>query len=91
MGREGQAGDGNVELRIMLDEAELTNTALARLVVLAAAEEGRHVGTNTTAVRRMLDGSQPHWPVPRLVAKALSRRLHREVDVKACGFADRSL
>jgi len=39
----------------------------------------------------MLDGSQPHWPVPRLVAKALSRRLHREVDVKACGFADRSL
>ncbi|MGI9002707.1 MAG: hypothetical protein ACR2GH_13735 [Pseudonocardia sp.] len=89
MGHERQAS--NAELRIMLDEAELTNTALARLVVLAAAEEGIHVATNTTAIRRMLDGSQPHWPVPRLVAKALSRRLHREVDVKACGFADRSL
>ena len=91
MGQEGQAAGVNTALRILLDEADLTNTALARLVVLAGAEEGIHVGTTTTSVKRMLDGSQPHWPAPRLVAKALSRRLHREVDVKACGFADRSL
>ncbi len=91
MGREGQAGGGNTALRVMVDEADMTNTGLAKAVVLAGAEEGIAVGTNTTAIRRMLDGSQPHWPVPRLVAKVLSRRLGREVDVAACGFADRSL
>ncbi len=90
MGRKGQAAGFNTALRVMLDEADMTNTALALAVVLVGAEEGIHVGTNTTAIRRMLDGSQPHWPVPRLVAKALSRRLRREVDVAACGFADRA-
>jgi hypothetical protein len=38
----------------------------------------------------MLDGSEPRWPVPRLVAKVLSRQLHREISVTECGFADRS-
>jgi hypothetical protein len=44
--------------------------------------------TNTTSVRRMLDGCQPRWPVPRLVAKVLSRALHHEISVTECGFAD---
>ncbi len=91
MGCEGQADDGNTALRVMVDEADMTNAGLAKAVVLAGAEEGIHVATTTTSIRRMLDGSQPHWPVPRLVAKVLSRRLGREVDVAACGFADRSL
>ncbi len=90
MGREGQAGDHNSALRGLLDEAGMSNAALARAVVTAGAEEGVHVGTNTTSVKRMLDGSQPRWPVPRLVAKVLSRQLHREVSVTACGFADRT-
>lgn len=33
---------------------------------------------------------QPRWPVPRLVAKVLSRHLHREISVTECGFADRT-
>lgn len=90
MGRKDQVGGTNSELRALLDEAGMSNAALARVVVPAGAEEGVHVGTNTTSVKRMLDGSQPRWPVPRLVAKVLSRRLHREVSVTECGFADRT-
>jgi hypothetical protein len=47
---------------------------------------GIHLGTTATSVRRMLDGAQPHWPVPRLVVAALSRRLGREVSLAECGF-----
>ncbi len=81
---------GNSALRALLDEAGVSNAALARAVVTAGAEQGVHVGTNTTSVRRMLDGCQPRWPVPRLVAKVLSRQLHHEISVTDCGFVDRT-
>ncbi|MGH4019067.1 MAG: hypothetical protein ACRDT0_07485, partial [Pseudonocardiaceae bacterium] len=81
---------GNGALRALLDEAEMSNTGLATAVVAAAAREGKHVGTSTTSVKRMLDGCQPRWPIPRLVAAVLSRRLQREVSVTECGFADRT-
>jgi tetratricopeptide (TPR) repeat protein len=89
MGREGRTSGSNPELRALLDEAGTSNTALARAVAAAGAEEDVHVGTNTTSVKRMLDGCQPRWPVPRLVAKVLSRHLHREISITECGFADR--
>lgn len=63
----------------------MSNAALARAVVTAGAEVGVHVGTNTTSVKRMLDGCQPRWPLPRLVVKVLSRHLRREVSVAECG------
>ncbi|MFN2495037.1 MAG: hypothetical protein ABR608_03880 [Pseudonocardiaceae bacterium] len=86
---DGEGGaEGNVVLRALLEELEMSNVGLARAVVTAGAEEGIHIGTNTTSVRRMLDGCQPRWPVPRLVAEVLSRRLHQEVTVTECGFAD---
>ncbi|MGI9003531.1 MAG: hypothetical protein ACR2GH_18065, partial [Pseudonocardia sp.] len=85
------SGNGpNTALRELLDDAEMTNMALGRAVVAAGAREGTHLGTNTTAVRRMLEGCQPWWPVPRLVAAVLAERLQREVSVTECGFADRS-
>ncbi|MGH3623917.1 MAG: hypothetical protein ACRDQ5_19355 [Sciscionella sp.] len=90
MGHESQAGDSNPALRALLDETRMSNTGLAQAVVAAGAEEGVHVGTNTTSVKRMLDGCQPRWPVPRLVAKVLSRHRHREISVTECGFADHS-
>ncbi|MBV9012743.1 MAG: hypothetical protein JO272_11965 [Pseudonocardiales bacterium] len=90
VGSGSAAASGNRALRVLVAEAGLSNAALARAVVTAGAEEGRHVGTNTTSVRRMLDGCQPRWPVPRLVATVLSRRLRREVSVMECGFADRT-
>jgi hypothetical protein len=87
---ESEMAGSSRPLRALVDEAGLSNAALARAVVRAGAEEGVHVGTNTTSVRRMLDGCQPRWPVPRLVAKVLSRALHHEISVTECGFADRT-
>lgn len=80
----------NPALIALLGEAGMSNAALARAVVAEGAAEGVHLGTNPTSVKRMLDGTQPRWPVPRLVARTLSKRLHREVDVTECGFVDRS-
>jgi len=83
------SGQGkNTALRGLLEEAEMSNAALGRAVVAAGALEGKHLGTNTTSVRRMLEGCQPRWPAPRLVAAVLSGRLPREVNVSECGFAD---
>lgn len=79
----------NLALRALLEEAELSNAGLARAVVSVATREGRHLATSATSVRRMLHGAQPRWPVPRLVALVLSRRLEREVDVTDCGFTER--
>jgi len=88
-GAGGTVAGGNVALRALLEEAEMSNAGLARAVVSAAAREGKHLGTNTTSVRRILDGAQPRWPVPRLVTAVLSRRLQREVKLTECGFLDR--
>ena len=48
----------------------MSNAGLALAVVNAAAREGRHLGTNTTTVRRMLDGAAPdrHRVVPTVAA-----------------------
>ncbi|MGH3930828.1 MAG: hypothetical protein ACRDTF_12710, partial [Pseudonocardiaceae bacterium] len=89
MGGEGGTAAGNTALRALLDEAEMSNAGLARAVVNAAAREGIHLATTTTSVRRMLAGAQPRWPVPRLVATVLSRRLQQEVKITECGFVDR--
>ncbi|MGH3720523.1 MAG: hypothetical protein ACRDRI_17090 [Pseudonocardiaceae bacterium] len=90
MSGEGEtAAGGNSALRALLAEAEMSNAGLARAVVNTAAREGKHVGTSATAVRRMLEGAQPRWPVPRLIATVLARRLHQEVTVTDCGFIDR--
>ncbi|MGQ0774652.1 MAG: hypothetical protein ACT4NY_09575 [Pseudonocardiales bacterium] len=86
MGGEG----GNSALRMLLSEAEMSNTGLARAVVLAGGREGLYLGTSTTSVKRWLDGAQPHWPVPRLVAVMLAQRLRREVTITECGFLDRT-
>jgi tetratricopeptide (TPR) repeat protein len=79
---------GNAALRALLVDAGMSNAALARAVVVAGREQGVHLGTNTTSVRRMLDGAQPRRPVPRLVAKVVSRRLGYQVTVPECGFTD---
>ncbi|HKR49681.1 MAG TPA: hypothetical protein VJT72_08905 [Pseudonocardiaceae bacterium] len=82
-------GGDNGTSRALLDEAGVSNAALARAVVAVGAEQGVHVGTSTTSVRRMLAGCQPRWPVPRMVATVLSRKLRYEVSVTDCGFVDR--
>jgi hypothetical protein len=44
---------------------------------------GQAASTADTTVR---DGTQPHWPVPRLVSAVLARNLRREVSLAECGF-----
>lgn len=56
-GRTSVMGGSNAGLRAVLDEAGMSNAALARAVVTVGAEEGVHIGTNATSVKRMLDGS----------------------------------
>ncbi|MFJ8965512.1 hypothetical protein ACIRG5_39615 [Lentzea sp. NPDC102401] len=80
----------NVALRALLAEAGLSNCALARAIVTTGAKEGVHLGTTTTSVKRMLEGAQPRWPVPRIVAKVLTTRLGYQIRTGDCGFADRS-
>ncbi|MGH3978200.1 MAG: hypothetical protein ACRDRZ_04235 [Pseudonocardiaceae bacterium] len=73
---------GDTALRVLLDEAGMSNTGLGRAVVTAGAKEGIHRGTNTTSEKRMLDGCQPRWPAPRPVAAVLSRRLQRKLECR---------
>jgi hypothetical protein len=86
-GTDSLTPTGKHRLRGLLIDADLSNRALARSVVAAGVTEGIHLGTTATSVRRMLDGSQPHWPVPRLVTAVLARKLGREVSLDECGFA----
>lgn len=78
----------NTRLRALLEEAGWSNGQLARAVIAAAARSSTKVGTTRTSVSRWLDGAQPHWPMPRLVAAALGHRLGRLVSVNECGFRD---
>ncbi|MEV6606771.1 hypothetical protein [Kutzneria sp. NPDC051319] len=78
----------NTALARLLKTAELSNAGLARSIVGAGAREGIHLGTNATAVARMLQGCQPRWPVPRLVASVLATRLGYAVEVNDCGFTE---
>lgn len=78
----------NTRLRALLEETGWSNGQLARAVIAAAATSSTKLGTTRTSVSRWLDGAQPHWPVPRLVAAALGHRLGRPVSVDDCGFRD---
>ncbi|MDQ3403409.1 MAG: hypothetical protein M3548_08435 [Actinomycetota bacterium] len=64
MVRDDHTSESNLALSVLLDDAGMSNAALARAVVVAGAKEGIHVGTNPTSVKRMRNGSQPRWPVP---------------------------
>lgn len=90
MTRDPRAEGSNEPLATLLDEAGMSNAALARAVKAAGANDGIHLGTSATSVRRMLEGTEPRWPVPRLVALVLSRQLQREITITECGFADRT-
>lgn len=85
-----EAGATNTPLTALLVEAEMSNAGLARALQAAGAAEGIHLGTTPTSVTRMLQGAQPRQPVPRLVARVLSRHLQREISITECGFADRT-
>ncbi|MFJ9853735.1 hypothetical protein [Streptomyces sp. NPDC101150] len=77
----------NKPLRALLAEARWTQGALARAVNIVGAEVGLALDYDRTAVAHWLSGTQPHPPVPELVAEALTRRLERLVTAGVAGFA----
>lgn len=81
----------NGRLRERLDEADCGNAQFARWVNAIGAEQGVHLTYGKTSVARWLEGATPHWPTPRLVAEALSRKLGHQVAVSDLGWKDRSL
>jgi hypothetical protein len=83
--------DGNERLRLLLDDADCRNAELARFVNAVGEERGLHLTYGKTAVARWLRGVTPHWPVPALVAEALSRKLGYEVGVTDLGWTDRGM
>ncbi|MFF4697203.1 hypothetical protein [Streptomyces chattanoogensis] len=76
----------NKPLRSLLAEARWTQGSLARAVNIVAAEVGLELDYDRTAVAHWLSGTQPHPPVPELVAEALTRRLERPVTASVAGF-----
>ncbi|NUP31732.1 MAG: transcriptional regulator [Streptomycetaceae bacterium] len=80
---------GNTDLRALVEEAGLTRREIARWVNKAAERRGRHLGCTHTSVARWLDGAQPRWPIPDLLAEVLGRRLGYELTVSDLGLRDR--
>lgn len=80
---------GNGDLRALVEEAGLTRREIARWVNVVAERRGQHLGCTHTSVARWLDGAQPRWPIPDLLAEVLGRRLGYELTVSDLGLRDR--
>ena len=77
----------NLRLRVLLDEAAMSNKGLARRVVDLAAPRGlASVRCDHTSVLRWLAGEQPRPPVPELVAEVPSNALGRKVSETELGM-----
>src|ERR1700728_949419 len=98
--RLGAAGGGvprqpkeeNLRLRLLLDEAGMSNKGLARRVVDLAAVQGlTGVRCDHTSVLRWLAGEQPRPPVSELIAIALSNALGRKISETEVGMTPGNL
>ncbi|MFB7511645.1 hypothetical protein [Streptomyces sp. NPDC056144] len=77
----------NDRLRSLLREAQWTQEACARAVNAVGVEVAVRLAYDRTAVAHWLAGTQPHEPVPRLLAEAFTRRIGRAVTREELGFA----
>ncbi|MFI6978240.1 hypothetical protein ACIBSV_06545 [Embleya sp. NPDC050154] len=80
---------GNGDLIALVAEAGFSRRELARWVNTVAERRGLHLGCSHTSVARWLEGAQPRWPIPELLAEALGRRLGCELTVADLGLCDR--
>jgi hypothetical protein len=85
--RRAAARPPNERLRALIEEAGVSNVALARLVNRDAAERGLDFRYDKTSVTRWLSGQQPRGTAPAVIAAVLSRRLRREISVEEAGLA----
>jgi len=80
---------GNGDLIALMEQAGLSRRELARWVNVMAERRGLHLGCSHTSVARWLEGAQPRWPIPELIAEAIGRRLGCELTVADLGLRDR--
>ncbi|AUG75865.1 hypothetical protein CFP65_0946 [Kitasatospora sp. MMS16-BH015] len=77
---------GNSRLRLLLGQAGLSGSELARAVNRLGLENGLELHYQRASVGQWLAGTRPRRPVPELIAEALSRRLGRRVTVEEAGL-----
>ncbi|MBL1088180.1 MULTISPECIES: hypothetical protein [Streptomyces] len=82
------ARQNNQRLRSLIQEAAVSNSALARQVNVLGREQGLDLRYDKTSVSRWLRGQQPRGRVPAIIAEALSSRLGRTVSTDQIGMAN---
>ncbi|KWT63517.1 hypothetical protein ADL21_02250 [Streptomyces albus subsp. albus] len=76
-----------MRLRGLLQQAAMTQEALARGVNALGHERGHRLFYDRTSVAHWLRGARPRPPAPDLITEVLSRRLGRPITVAATGLA----
>ncbi|WP_052852042.1 hypothetical protein [Streptomyces avicenniae] len=86
-GGDGQAKPPNERLTSWFQRSGWSKGELARQVNRRARRLGaHHISTDTSRVRRWLDGEQPREPIPRILAELFSERFGRVVGVEDLGL-----
>ncbi|MEU8994118.1 transcriptional regulator [Streptomyces caniferus] len=78
----------NQRLRSLIQEASLSNSALARQVNVLGEAQGLDLRYDKTSVSRWLGGQRPRGRVPAIIAEALSGKLGRTVSTEEIGMAN---
>ncbi|MFF9788596.1 transcriptional regulator [Streptomyces nigrescens] len=78
----------NQRLRSLIQEASLSNSALARQVNVLGEAQGLDLRYDKTSVSRWLSGQRPRGRVPAIIAEALSGKLGRTVSTEEIGMAN---
>ncbi|MFI6086063.1 hypothetical protein ACIBBB_34875 [Streptomyces sp. NPDC051217] len=79
----------NHQLKNLIDEFGLPYDGVARAVKAVAAESGRRLGTNKSAVHHWTRGAVPEGETSAYLAEALSRRLGRRITREDLGLGSR--
>jgi hypothetical protein len=87
-----EARAGNLRLRALLDETQMSHKGLARRVAALATASGvAGIRCDHTSVLRWLAGEQPRPPVPELIASILTDASGRPVTVIELGMTPSDL
>ncbi|MET9607599.1 hypothetical protein ABZZ17_21425 [Streptomyces sp. NPDC006512] len=82
-----ESADRNVQLTSWFVRSGWSKGELARQVNRRARQMGaHHISTDTSRVRRWLDGEQPREPVPRILSELFSERFGSVVAIEQLGL-----
>lgn len=86
-GTSGEAAGRNEQLTSWFVRSGWSKGELARQVNRRARQMGaHHISTDTSRVRRWLDGEQPREPVPRILSELFSERFGAVVAIEQLGL-----